>query len=150
MASGDNLSGAALALAITPRMATEVGDSDGSAVSTTETVVDQVTFNGVSGYTYRLRYVFHYQGSVANDRFLVRIRFGSTTAGGQISYGTAIIFAAATVLSPVIVEAEYTAPSTGSLTFSTTVQRSSGTGTITPRGAGTQPRLFSADYVSGA
>lgn len=152
MASGDNLTSANLSLAKNPRVGDTVATADSSATNSgtnVELSVDTVTINAVSGRKYRLTWVFQYACSVANDRAFFRIREGSGTGGNQLTVGQFVAPVANTALSggPIIVD--WTASSTGSQTFSGTIQRASGTGSVTRRAATSQPAYLTAEYVSG-
>lgn len=121
----------------------EVSDEAPSS-GTTELVVDSLTVGVVAGRTYRVTWVINWTGSVANDRFLMRTR----AAGAQLTYDTADVKSTPAIVQDVIVS-EYVAGSTTNVTFTGTVQRVVGTGTLTARGAASQARILSVDYVSG-
>lgn len=130
------------------RMGTTTAVADATATSgTTESVYETVTVNVVAGATYHIKSYFPYTGSVAADQFFIRLREDTTTAGTQIQFATAVIQATSTtfVETP---EADWTASATGSKSFCVTVQRKSGTGTCTPKGATSNPRFLSVDYVA--
>lgn len=151
MASGDNITAGNLALAKTPRTATTTATSDwGAATSgTTELATDVATGPVVAGRTYRLKYQFHYAGTVAADRYFVRLREGNGTGGAQLTYHQAVVHATGTPL-PGVVELDWVCSSTNaSQSFTATYARASGTGTCTPRGASSQPRSLTLEYVSG-
>lgn len=121
--------------------------ADDTATSgTTEKTIESVTLAVVNGYTYRLTWVVNWLGSTAGDKFLMRIR----VAGGQMTYNTAEVVTAATVVYQTHVSTDWTATSTGNVTFTGTATRNSGTGTLTPKGATSQPRILSVDYLYGA
>jgi hypothetical protein len=122
------------------RVGTTTATSNGTATSgTTELVVDTVTASVVSGRRYRIKATFPHQHSVANDRFFLLIREGTTTGGTQLTYNTT--FGHTTGQADVlIIETDWTASSTGSQSFCVCARRTVGTGTLTPVGAATQPR----------
>jgi hypothetical protein len=92
------------------RVGTTTATSNGTATSgTTELVVDTVTASVVSGRRYRIKATFPHQHSVANDRFFLLIREGTTTGGTQLTYNTT--FGHTTGQADVlIIETDWTAP----------------------------------------
>lgn len=149
VSAGDIIRAADMNKATDQRIATTSATSDGSASSgTTEALVDTVTFTAVSGYTYKLEAYFPGAGSVALDRFLIRIREGNGTSGTQVTYWT--LYASGTNAADVARPAtDWVSGTSGSQTFSVTMQRTSGTGTLTPKGSTTQPRTLTVSYVEG-
>jgi hypothetical protein len=131
---------------INRRKGTTSGTSDITAITTTETVTDTVTVSVISGRTYHIKSYFPFTGSVVADRFLIRLREDLTSAGAQITYATADV-RALTEVSVETPEADWTASATGSKSFCVTAVRSSGTGSITPKGAASQVRLLTVDLV---
>lgn len=113
-----------------------------ASVTTTETVIDFVTFTAVTGAFYKLSWYGNARSSVANDVALVRFRYQAgptlTTAGTQfyitqISFPTVIAsngpsFAFAKVISGI---------AAGQTSIGVSIVRSSGSGTITSIGSGT-------------
>lgn len=133
---------------INTRLGTTEGTADiAAAAYTTETVLDTVTVSVVNGKRYQVRYFVPYNGTVANDRFLVRIRTGTTTAGTQLTYDTAEMHTTAGVYCLVVI-AEWTASSTGSQSFCATANRSAGTGNLTVKGAASQLRMLTVDLIN--
>ncbi|GIE46211.1 hypothetical protein [Actinoplanes lobatus] len=133
---------------INRRAGTTTATSDASATSgTTELAIDQVTINAVSGHTYRIVWWCPWLGSVAADRFFLILRTGSGIAGTQLTFST-IVVASTSATEGETVITEWTAGSTASQTFTGTFRRSSGTGTLTAKGSGTQARLLTVDDVS--
>lgn len=126
-----------------------LGTSDFTATSsTTEKVLDTITVNVVSGRKYQVRYVWAGQCDTLNDRYFVRLREGTTTSGSQIGVVNHIFLTPINTLVPGIpVEAEWTAGSTGSQSFCATIQRNSGSGTATVRGATSQQRILSVKWL---
>ena len=125
-----------------------LGTTDMTATSgTTEktTGTDTITVPVVTGRVYRISYVFNYVGSVSGDGFLIRIKAGSTS-GTQLTYFLADVTLTTAVLTRVG-WVEWTASTSGNQTFSTTVQRATGTGTCTGRGAASQPRTLSVEWL---
>ena len=122
-----------------------IGSADSAATSgTTELTIESLTCAVVSGRTYRITWVVTWQGSVAADRFLMRLR----AAGSQITYDTAVIASTGAVEQDTVAT-DWTSGTTGNVTFTGTFQRNAGTGTLTAKGAGSQMRILSVDYVSG-
>jgi hypothetical protein len=133
---------------INRRVGINTATSDSSATSgTTELSIDQVTINAVSGHTYRLVWWCPWLGSVAADRFFLLLRLGSGIAGTQLTFSTVVVASTSATETKTVI-AEWTASSTASQTFTGTFRRNSGTGTLTAKGASTQPRLLTVDDVS--
>jgi hypothetical protein len=136
---------------VSRRVGTTSGVSDGTTTSAgTESVYETVTVNVVSGQTYHIRCYFPYVGSIACDRFLIRLREGTTIAGAQITYSTAVPNATVPTTAVLVEtpESDWIAPSTGSQSFCVTAQRNGGSGTLTPKGATTSPRLLTVDFIA--
>jgi hypothetical protein len=130
------------------RVGVTLGVADLTATSgTTEKTVDAVTISAVAGKTYSVRYTFHYTmatGSIG-DGYLMRIRQGGL-AGVQLTYAQADITTIAGNVVTRYVETDWVAAVTGTQTFTTTIQRSTGTGTCTVKGAASQPRKLEARF----
>lgn len=126
-----------------------LGTADFTATSgTTEKLLDTVTVNVVSGRKYRVGYVFAWQCDTLNDRYFVRIREGSVLGGSQLAVVNMILLTPINVLVPGIpTEAEWTASATGSQSFCATIQRGTGSGTATVRGASSQQRILSVKWL---
>lgn len=138
---------------VNTRVGTNEATSNVAAASyASETVIDTVTANVVSGKRYQIRAFFPYFGSVAADRFLIRIRTDTTTAGTQLAYSSAQIHSVTGSLPyyTVIIIAEWTAGSTGSQSFCTTAIHNTGTGNLTILGASSQVRLLTVDLLNTA
>lgn len=151
--AGDIIEATDIAVAMLGRLGTTTATSDASATSgTTELAVDQVSISAINGYRYKIEWHFAWAGSVANDTGLVRIRVGSGTGGTQLGYMTltTIYTSGNQLVTRGQITVEYTASATGALSFTGTVVRNSGTGTFTMRGAASNSRVLSVDYVSGA
>lgn len=132
---------------INARIGTFEGTADITAAPySTEAVMDTITVSVVNGERYRISYYFPHSGSIAADRFLIRIRTGTTTGGAQLTYNTADIHSTSGVYA-IDVIVEWVASSTGSQSFCTTAQRA-GTGNLTPKGATSQLRLLTVDLVN--
>lgn len=128
------------------RIATTADTSDSSSFTTTETLVSTVTAALVSGRTYRITFQSLIRSTAADDRIGVNIREDNVT-GTTLMVSDWKIHNNTTTGSPIRLEAEYTASSTGNKTFIVGVGRSNGTGTITARGAASAPRYLYVDYV---
>lgn len=136
--------------ALNRRVGTFEGITDLTATSgTTEKLCDSVTATLKAGRRYTIRAFFPGNASVAADRFLLRIRVGNATSGLQLTYGRT---GAVTTGNndQLTIQTDYVPAADGSFTCCTTVQRDSGTGTWTPKGAGTQPRYLTIDLATTA
>lgn len=118
-----------------------------SAAITTEAQAMSVTAALVNGRTYKVTAAFLAGISVATDIFVSRIR-ENTVAGNALQFGR---FAPGLTNSGFhdLIEAEFTAVATGDKTFSFTLQRSTGTGTITVQGGAANPAYLYVDYIRG-
>lgn len=120
---------------------TPVADYTATTITTVETIVDQVAVSAVIGKLYRVRYFYPWQATVAADRFIIRLRVGTGAAllaDPQLTYFKSVASVAADVLTDYI-EVDWLATITNPV-FHATYVRSSGTGSILPRGAATQAR----------
>lgn len=147
--AGDPIAAADINLATDRRVGTLTGDTDKTAAAyTTETVVDQVTISAVSGRRYRVRYLWHVVATTTTNLLYVRIREGwasSASPGSQLVYSQHQV---PTNIESNIIEADWTAPSTGSFTFTATAFRQSGSTNSTFRGAPSQARSLTVDYAA--
>lgn len=128
------------------RVATLNVTSNAAAITTTETVTDTITWASVAGRTYRITAYVPYAQSVANDEFLIRMREGATTGGGQYQYSS--VKQNSTAVFAQYLAMDWVETTTGNRSFSVTAQRNSGTGNIVLRGAVSQPRIVSVDRVA--
>lgn len=118
-----------------------------SAAFTAETVVQQITVALVTGRTYKVTYKGPLQSSVAGDSARSRIR-QTNLAGAQLqNYRVGIPNATAGFSADV--ECEFTASSTGNVTFVVTGERATGTGNITAGAAADAPAYLYVDYIRG-
>lgn len=130
------------------RVGTTPATTDSSATSgTTELSVDQVTANLTLGRKYVVTWDMNWLGTVAADVFSLRIREGSGTGGAQLDLTSVKVQAATIPTEQAIVMVDYTASATGSQTFTASLQRISGTGTVTAKGSVTQPRTLKVDLA---
>jgi hypothetical protein len=120
-------------------------NSNASATSgTTELAIDQVTATLVNGRTYKIEWTLTWSGTVTDDQFFVLLRLGSGIAGTQLTFRTVAIgrsFGAH-------MRAYYTASSSGSQTFTGSLRRSTGTGTMTATGSATQNRILTVERMT--
>ena len=130
------------------RIATQIDTSDTSGFTTTETVLTTVTAPLVSGRTYRVRFVSLIRSTVADDDINARIRQDNVT-GTEVFVSQFEINTNTSLGVVVIIEAEYTATATADKTFVATGVRTTGSGTITARGAAAAPRQLYVDYIRG-
>jgi hypothetical protein len=147
--AGDPIAAADINLATDRRVGTLTGDSDKTAATyATEAVVDQVTINAVSGRRYRVKYVWHVVATTTTNLLYVRIREGWVSSG---SPGSQLVYSQHQVPTNIesnIIEADWTAPSTGTFTFTATAFRQSGSTNSTFRGAPSQPRSLTVEYAA--
>lgn len=134
---------------------TRVGQFEGTAdvvaaAYAAEAVIDTVTASVTSGRRYRVQAWFPYSGTVVGDRFLVRLRTGTTTAGTQIAYTSAEIHSITGTLPyyTELIWGEWISGTTGNVSFCTTVIRNNGTGNLSIKGATSQIRLLTVDLLN--
>lgn len=131
--------------AIEGRLTTTSATANAAATSgTTELAIDQVTATLVNGKVYKCTWTLNWTGTVAADQFEVRQRFGAGIAGTVITSRTVAINSQ----FGMDVISFFTAGSSGALTVQGTVQRTSGTGTMTVTGAATKPRYITIERMS--
>jgi hypothetical protein len=148
--AGDPVLAADINEALNRRVGTFEGTSDLTATSgTTEKLCDVVTATLKGGRKYCVSVYFPGNGTVAADRFLIRLRLGSTTAGTQVSYARYTV-AALGNNDQVAFSYDYTPAADGSVSFCTTATRDAGTGTLTPKGAASQPRYIRIELATTA
>lgn len=124
-----------------------------SATFTTVVVIASVTVNLVSGMTYALKWEGRFSTTVASpttELILVRIKLGATTAGTDLNVTQSSLATNSASGFGVDLYAEYTAPSTGSVTFSVTAERTTSpaaTGNYALRSSATGPAYFVVDSL---
>ena len=128
------------------RIATTIRTTNTSTF-TSETVINNVTATLESGKTYRVVWKIGGTSSVTNDVVRFRIR-EDNISGTQMQLRNAFV-PVATSAWPVDLEAEFTAASSGSKTFTGTAQRVIGTGNITCTANANEPAYLYVDYVRG-
>lgn len=131
-------------IATTTRIASSTG-------VTSETVVDSVTASLVAGITYSVTWNPGVDSTVAGDTLLVRLRQDGI-AGTQMQRSRVEIPATGGAGTRYIetLYAEFTAAATGSKTFVGTIQRLSGSGSVSVECTdATEPVYLRVDYVSG-
>lgn len=89
----------------------------------------------------RISFSANVNSDVAGDTALVNIKEGATTLGGGLSAGLL------TNATGIYAEALVSAPSTGSHTYKATIQRATGTGSMTLGGSATRPMVFVVEDV---
>lgn len=112
----------------------------------TEITVETITVPVVAGRKYRIAYTIHFLTAAIgpSNVMYVRIKDGG---GGQLTYVQHSWAAAPTFIDTRYLFTEWTAPSTGNQTFTATVQRLSGTQTVTLKGSAGQPRVLSVEWL---
>jgi hypothetical protein len=120
--------------------------STSANITTTETVVDTITADLISGQEYEVHFYGIWGSSVASDECLIRIREDSLTGtqmvDNRVRIGTANKYYAG------LLQANYTATATAAKTFKVTLVRESGTGNCTRGASATSPALFTVRQVS--
>lgn len=129
-----------------------LGTADQTASTyATAAAIESITVPVVSGRKYRISYVCHALGSSitvgGSFGWQIRIHEG-TISGTQLTYATMSLGDVnAGVLKTVTVWTEWTAPTTGNQTFTTAAFRSTGAGTLQIKGATSQPRILSVEWL---
>lgn len=143
---GTEVDAAEMNRALNRRLGTLTPITDATSASyATETTVDTITVAVVSGRTYRVRWVAHVLGAGTN---LLYCRLRETnTSGTQLTYSQISVSTANMITFQV--EADWTAGATGSQVFVGTGFRQSGATNSQFRGATSQPRSLTVEYVSG-
>lgn len=127
------------------RLTSTGATSNAAATSgTTELAIDQVTTTLVTGKVYKCTWTLNWTGTVAADQFEIRQRFGSGIGGTVITSRTVAINSQ----FGLDLISFFTAGSSGSLTVQGTVQRISGTGTMTVTGSATKVRYITIERMS--
>lgn len=110
------------------------------SITTTETVLDSVTFTAVTGQRYKVSTVFFYQSTVANDLAITRFRWQAggtlTTAGTEFHVG--VMNCDIVNRGGLCVMTRTLTGVSGQITVGTTMVRSSGTGTLQSSGSASQ------------
>lgn len=119
-----------------------------ATVGTTESgALHSVAGTLISGTTYRIRWIGNVSASVAGDCYFIRIR-QDTATGTQIGQAQNYCDTTSNVGFTTLVEAEYTAVSTGAKTFVVTVTRNDGTGVGNIRAVVGRPALLSIEKIN--
>lgn len=107
-------------------------------VTTTETVIQSVTFNAISNAQYMVYATQHFQSTVAGDNGILRLRYATgasvTTAGTQLT-SINVNADVASKSQPFAFHKRFVAPSTGQFTVGVTLVRNAGTGNLSSIGA---------------
>lgn len=128
------------------RVITVTATTNGSTTSgATELAVDIGAGIVIAGRTYRLKWVFKY-ASTATDRYVIRVREGSGIGGLEIESNVFIVPGTGNTWTEIL-EADWVAASSGTATFTGTVAKLTGSGTLTPQGTTTSHRSLTADYA---
>lgn len=118
-----------------------------SSTFTTEAVITSVTAALETGKLYRVRWVVDSSSTVAGDTARWRIR--DTNISGTTRQLTHSYMSAANNDFGTVVEFDYTAASTGNMTWVGTCHRAFGTGTFSCNANANEPSYMTVDYVSG-
>lgn len=114
--------------------------SNGSAITTTETVVISVTTTLVAGRRYAVELSTKVSASVAATAVILWVRAGSTTSGTELGYSQQYIHSTSSSgWGPVEVRGEFTASVSGAQTFVGTLVRNGGSGNVLVIASGTAP-----------
>ena len=127
------------------RIATTVRTSTVGSITTTETEVDSVTAALVTGRTYRVRWHGPVQSTAAADN--VRAFIHQTNTSGTILQLDDVTPAAANIKYGMTLELEFTATSTGDQEFIASLDRISGSGTVSSVASATQPAYLYVDFI---
>lgn len=107
-------------------------------ITSTEIIVQSVTFNVVNGARYRVEAIQHGQSSVVNDNFAIRIRWANGASVTNTSTLIHSILPNADVAGrgqPYAVMSSFVANATGQVTVGIGMVRTSGTGIVNSHGA---------------
>jgi len=130
----------------------DIATSNGTATNAgtgAELLDKSLTVAMKAGRTYRISSIFPMNGSVANDDFYTLIRAGTSTSDTQLAFVTTRIHATARTWYATF-WADFVCPADGNYTFGVFYRRAAGTGTCTPVGAASSPRIFSIDLKTTA
>ena len=125
---------------------TLVERSANSAGVTAETIVDTLVFAAVDGQRYKIVWDGAFFSTIAND--LIRGAIRETNIAGAQFQVRNLSPTIASQAFPLHMEFFWTATSTANKTFVTTVQRITGTGTITGGAAASSPTNFYAEKAN--
>ena len=130
------------------RIATTTVTSDSSTFTTSESAaLASVTASLVSGRTYRVRFVGRWGSTVADDQVRARLREDDAT-GTLANFSASHLFTnSASGNDLMLVEAEFTASSTGSKTFVITGQRTAGSGSCRLDAEAAGPAFLYVDFI---
>lgn len=126
------------------RVGTTLATADATAISTgTETVIDTVVASVIAGRGYEVEWKMRYAATAA-DTWVIRVR--EDAVGGAEVDSTVFVASSTGNTFTQVVGMDWTAGATGSKTFVATVQRLTGTGTLTPKGGSTFKRRLKVTY----
>jgi hypothetical protein len=131
-------------------MAESLRDSSSPTFTTTETVVDSVTFTGVAQDRYLMLWAGHFQSSVANDLCQIRFRWQSggslTTSGTQFLSVTPNCDIANRAMAIGLMRSVVPGVA-GTVSMGVTAVRNTGSGTIAMNGSSTQNAILTVVRV---
>lgn len=122
---------------VTGNAAESIRVANSANVTTTETVIQSLTFNAVAGQKYMVQVVQNVQSTVAGDLVYVRVRWAagaSVSASSQRAVTNLMNCAVASRGVPCPLNTLIVPGVTGQVTVGVTLQRYSGTGTISSSG----------------
>lgn len=133
------------------RVATTHITSDSANINATETIVATVSAYLLQNRTYRVGINPHIGASNANNQANVRIYPTSDASGTEIQSSTNIVVVSAGAAGVYAgdIFTEYTPSNSRLVTFTTTLQFASGTGTVRLEAASSRPTDFYVEYVYG-
>lgn len=136
--------------ALNRRIGKTEATSDGTGVTSTETVFETLTVDVKAGRTYELAAYFPVSSSGTTDDFFVLLRQGTTAAAAQLTYDR-VSFRQSNGVYTAMPRVEFTSASDTSITFGVFVRRVSGsTDTCTPKGATSQRRYLTVELKTTA
>lgn len=125
---------------ITPLIQAKIKTASVTANSTTEVVIDSITWTAVTGESYMLLYDTSYQGTIVADIMELRMRYkaGATVdaTGTQFGIRRARIEVANSG-NPLMMQRVITGIAAGQTTIGVTINRQAGTGVVQATGAST-------------
>lgn len=119
------------------------------SITTTETVLDQITVPVVAGRQYRVWWRGNVQTTIADGYGRLRLREDSVS-GTQVGFSQQWTATVINQSFPTTMEGFWTAPSTGDKIFVATLIRQSGTGVLSSYADASTPANFFVENISGA
>lgn len=131
------------------RIATDIDVSDSATFTTTETTVQSVTADLVSGRIYGIHFYGHANSSVGTDHVVFRIREDNST-GTELQSDVVGVDGSTTLGTKSELYAEYTAVATGSKTFVVAgIRTAASTGNCFLEAGSNRPSYLYVDYIRG-